>query len=47
MVKSMANVKWTEEQQQAINEKGANILVAAAAVVVNCRTCRKNYKTKL
>ena len=27
----MANVKWTEEQQQAINEKGANILVAAAA----------------
>ena len=31
MVKSMANVKWTEEQQQAINEKGANILVAAAA----------------
>ena len=31
MVKSMANVKWTEEQQQAINEKGANILVGAAA----------------
>lgn len=31
MVKSMANVKWTEEQQQAIKEKGANILVAAAA----------------
>ena len=31
MVKSMANVKWTEEQQQAINEKGENILVAAAA----------------
>ena len=27
MVKSMANVKWTEEQQQAIKEKGANILV--------------------
>ena len=31
MVKSMANVKWTEERQQAIKEKGANILVAAAA----------------
>ena len=24
-------MKWTEEQSQAINEKGANILVAAAA----------------
>ena len=28
----MANeVKWTEEQKQAIYEKGSNILVAAAA----------------
>ena len=27
----MSNVKWTEEQLQAINEKGNNILVAAAA----------------
>ena len=30
--KSMANeVKWTEEQKQAIYEAGNNILVAAAA----------------
>ena len=27
----MNNVKWTKEQQDAINEKGSNILVAAAA----------------
>lgn len=27
----MANIKWTNEQEQAINEKGSNILVAAAA----------------
>lgn len=27
----MASVKWTREQLQAINEKGNNILVAAAA----------------
>lgn len=27
----MPEVKWTEEQSQAINEKGSNILVAAAA----------------
>ena len=27
----MANVKWTKEQEQAIYEKGKNILVAAAA----------------
>lgn len=27
----MAEVKWTEEQKQAINEKNSNILVAAAA----------------
>ena len=27
----MAEVKWTKEQQQAIYEKGSNILVAAAA----------------
>ena len=32
MKSSMANeVKWTEEQKQAIYEKGSNILVAAAA----------------
>ena len=32
MKRSMANeVKWTEEQKQAIYEKGSNILVAAAA----------------
>ena len=27
----MAEVKWTKEQQDAIYEKGENILVAAAA----------------
>lgn len=27
----MAEVKWTKEQLQAIEEKGSNILVAAAA----------------
>ncbi len=27
----MNEVKWTKEQEQAINEKGSNILVAAAA----------------
>ena len=27
----MAEVKWTKEQQEAIDKKGSNILVAAAA----------------
>lgn len=27
----MSEVKWTEQQLLAINEKGSNILVAAAA----------------
>ena len=27
----MSNIKWTNEQQDAIYEKGSNILVAAAA----------------
>jgi len=27
----MAEVKWTKEQQDAIDKKGSNILVAAAA----------------
>ena len=27
----MSNVKWTDEQKQAIYEKDSNILVAAAA----------------
>lgn len=27
----MSDVKWTNEQTQAIYEKGSNILVAAAA----------------
>ena len=27
----MASVKWTDEQQAAIDKKGSNILVAAAA----------------
>lgn len=30
-MKAMSNVKWTKEQLQAIEEKGSNILVAAAA----------------
>ena len=30
-VKNMANVSWTKEQKQAIEEKGSNLLVAAAA----------------
>ena len=29
--KIMASVKWTDEQQSAIDKKGSNILVAAAA----------------
>lgn len=27
----MPDIKWTKEQEQAIYEKGSNILVAAAA----------------
>ncbi len=27
----MSEVKWTEEQQNAISKKGSNMLVAAAA----------------
>lgn len=27
----MANVEWTKEQKQAIETKGSNVLVAAAA----------------
>ena len=27
----MSDVKWTDEQLEAINQKGQNILVAAAA----------------
>ena len=39
------STNWTKEQLQAINKKGKNILVAAAARKWknNC-TCRKNYK---
>ena len=38
-------VKWTEEQKQAIYEKGENILVAAAARKwKDSCTGRKNYK---
>lgn len=29
--KCMSKVSWTKEQEQAIYEKGSNILVAAAA----------------
>ena len=31
MEEKMSEVKWTKEQLLAINEKGSNILVAAAA----------------
>jgi len=41
----MSEVKWTNEQLQAIYEKGSNILVAAAARKwKNSCTCRKNNK---
>lgn len=40
----MSDVKWTKEQLQAINEKGSNILVAAAARKwKNCRFSRTHY----
>ena len=41
----MSNVKWTKDQQDAIYEKGSNILVAAAARKRkdSCFS-RKNYK---
>ena len=39
----MAEVKWTREQLQAIEEKGSNILVAAAARKwKDSCTCREN-----
>ena len=39
----MSEVKWTNEQKQAIYEKDSNILVAAAARKwKNSSTCRKN-----
>ena len=39
----MGEVKWTKEQEQAIYEKGSNILVAAAARKwKNSCTSRKN-----
>ncbi len=41
----MEKVNWTNEQMQAINENGANILVAAAARKWKNRSfSRKNYK---
>ena len=41
----MSEVKWTNEQKQAIYEKGQNILVAAAAGSrKNGSTSRKNNK---
>ncbi len=40
----MGTVKWTSEQLQAIEEKGSNILVAAAARQwKNSGFSRKNY----
>ena len=36
----MSDIKWTKEQEQAIYEKGSNILVAAAARKwKNCCSC--------
>lgn len=41
----MSEVKWTNEQLQAINEKNSNILVAAAARKwENSGFSRENYK---
>ena len=41
----MSDVKWTKEQEQAIYEKGNNMLVAAAARKwKNSSTSRKNNK---
>lgn len=41
----MNEVKWTDEQLQAINEKNSNILVAAAARKwKNSCISRENYK---
>lgn len=41
----MPEVKWTNEQKQAIEEKNANLLVAAAARKwKDCSFSRKNYK---
>ncbi len=40
----MGKVTWTKEQEQAIYEKGSNILVAAAARKwKNSGISRKNY----
>ena len=40
----MSNVSWTKEQKQAIDEKGTNLLVAAAARKwKNCSFSRANY----
>jgi len=40
----MANVAWTKEQKQAIEEKGTNLLVAAAARKwKNSSISRENY----
>lgn len=41
----MSDVKWTNEQNQAIEEKDSNILVAAAARKwKNSSFSRTNYK---
>ena len=41
----MNEVKWTKEQQDAINENGSNILVAAAARKwKDCCFSWENYK---
>lgn len=35
--------EWTKEQKRAIQEKGSNILVAAAAGSGKTSACRENY----
>ena len=40
----MSDVKWTNEQLQAINEENSNILVAAAAGSGKTRNERKSIR---
>ena len=41
--RKMSEVSWTKEQKQAIEEKGTNLLVAAAAGSGKSSIGRKNY----
>ena len=42
----MPDVKWTQEQQNAITKKGSNILVAAAAGSRKDSCFSRTYNTK-